>query len=192
MENRKEDRKSQIIDLTLHLIQEKGYVAFSYDDLAKKLGVTKASIHYHFEKKEDLGIAVCNRLEQQLKDMFYTMTHTYVDLEKKLHFYVTKKAERIKENEICLISALQKDYESLPAHLQEKLASLSRMELTYMIDLFQEAKAKGLLKETVDPVAVAAIFLSCVKGALQYKRVMGNDLAPKMFNQLKDLLLQSQ
>ncbi|HZG17829.1 MAG TPA: TetR/AcrR family transcriptional regulator [Candidatus Bathyarchaeia archaeon] len=191
MENRKEDRKSQIIDLTMHLIQEKGYVAFSYDDLAKKLGVTKASIHYHFEKKEDLGIAVCNRLEKQYKDMFYTMNHTYTDLEEKLHFYITKKAERIKDNEICLISSLQKDYESLPTQLQEKLTALSQMELSVLTDLFQEAKANGLLKERVDAVAVAAIFLSCVKGALQYKRVIGNDLAPKMFNQLKDLLLQS-
>jgi len=191
MENRKEDRKSQIIDLTMHLIQEKGYVAFSYDDLAKKLGVTKASIHYHFEKKEDLGIAVCNRLEKQYKDMFYTMQHTYTDLEEKLHFYITKKAERIKENEICLISSLQKDYESLPTRIQEKLTALSRMELSFLTDLFQEAKTNGLLKEQVDAVAVAGIFLSCVKGALQYKRVIGNDLAPKMFNQLRDLLLQS-
>jgi TetR/AcrR family transcriptional repressor of nem operon len=50
-----ESRKNQIISLAFKLIQEKGFVCMSYDDLSKPLGVTKASIHYHFEKKEDLG-----------------------------------------------------------------------------------------------------------------------------------------
>jgi hypothetical protein len=49
-----ESRKNQIISLAFKLIQEKGFVAMSYDDLSKPLGVTKANIHYHFEKKGGL------------------------------------------------------------------------------------------------------------------------------------------
>ena len=64
------NRKSQIIELTIKNIQEKGYLSFSYDDLAKELGVTKASIHYHFEKKVDLGIAVCDRIQEDLEKTF--------------------------------------------------------------------------------------------------------------------------
>lgn len=64
------NRKSQIIELTLKNIQEKGYLSFNYDDLAKELGVTKASIHYHFEKKGDLGIAVCDRIQEGLEKIF--------------------------------------------------------------------------------------------------------------------------
>ncbi|USK31474.1 TetR/AcrR family transcriptional regulator (plasmid) [Bacillus sp. CMF21] len=41
-----ENRKKQIFDLALKLIQQKGHVAFSYDDISKKLGVTNKSIHY--------------------------------------------------------------------------------------------------------------------------------------------------
>ncbi|PGY05869.1 TetR/AcrR family transcriptional regulator, partial [Bacillus sp. AFS031507] len=61
-----ENRKVQIIDLAMQLIQQKGYVAFSYDDISKQLGVTKASIHYHFEKKEDLGAAITDKIMQRL------------------------------------------------------------------------------------------------------------------------------
>ena len=66
-----ENRKSQIIELALRNIREKGYLSFSYDDLAKELGVTKASIHYHFMKKEDLGLAVCTKLKEGLEKILF-------------------------------------------------------------------------------------------------------------------------
>ena len=48
-----------LIELTDTLIQQNGYQGFSYADLAKTLGIRKASIHYHFQTKTDLGIAYC-------------------------------------------------------------------------------------------------------------------------------------
>ena len=40
-----------LIELTDTLIQQNGYQGFSYADLAKTLGIRKASIHYHFQTK---------------------------------------------------------------------------------------------------------------------------------------------
>ncbi len=51
----------QILDLAEALIQTRGYSAFSYQDIADGLGIRKASIHYHFPSKADLGIAVVDR-----------------------------------------------------------------------------------------------------------------------------------
>src|SRR5215475_4719408 len=51
----------QILDLAETLIQTRGYSAFSYQDIADSLGIRKASIHYHFASKTDLGIAVVDR-----------------------------------------------------------------------------------------------------------------------------------
>ena len=51
----------QILDLAETLIQTRGYSAFSYQDIADRLGIRKASIHYHFPSKTDLGIAVVDR-----------------------------------------------------------------------------------------------------------------------------------
>jgi len=51
----------QILDLAETLIQTRGYSAFSYQDIAEALGIRKASIHYHFPSKTDLGVAVIDR-----------------------------------------------------------------------------------------------------------------------------------
>jgi TetR/AcrR family transcriptional regulator, transcriptional repressor for nem operon len=51
----------QILDLAETLIQTRGYSAFSYQDIADSLGIRKASIHYHFASKAELGVAVVDR-----------------------------------------------------------------------------------------------------------------------------------
>ncbi|MGD8192037.1 TetR/AcrR family transcriptional regulator [Brevibacillus ginsengisoli] len=182
-----ESRKSQIVDLTLRLIQKKGYVAFSYDDLAKQLGVTKASIHYHFEKKEDLGLAVCEQLQHILYNSFQTIDQLPT-IEEKFNRYIEGRLSWLQENEICAITSLQSDFQSLPLSLQERLKELSQMELTFLSKMLSEAKTEGKIHhfEKLDELAVTII--CCLKGAFQYDRVLGNGFVTIVKNQLERLL----
>ena len=59
--NPRSDTGEQILDRAEALIQTRGYSAFSYQDISEALGIRKASIHYHFPSKTDLGIAVVDR-----------------------------------------------------------------------------------------------------------------------------------
>jgi TetR/AcrR family transcriptional regulator, transcriptional repressor for nem operon len=47
------------------LIQTRGCRAFSYQDIADALKIRKASIHYHFQSKTDLVIAVIDRYAER-------------------------------------------------------------------------------------------------------------------------------
>lgn len=49
----------KILRLTDTLIQQRGFLGFSYADLEKAIGIRKASIHHHFPGKTDLGLAYC-------------------------------------------------------------------------------------------------------------------------------------
>ena len=40
------------------LVQSRGFNGFSYADVASELGVTKASLHYHYPGKAELGEAL--------------------------------------------------------------------------------------------------------------------------------------
>jgi AcrR family transcriptional regulator len=48
----------RILDVAEALGQTRGFNGFSYADIAVQLGVTKASLHYHFPSKSDLGRAL--------------------------------------------------------------------------------------------------------------------------------------
>ena len=50
----KSNTAQQILDVAQTMVRNRGYSAFSYADIAKEIGIRKASIHYHFPSKEDL------------------------------------------------------------------------------------------------------------------------------------------
>ena len=49
------DTADRILDSAERLVQVRGFNAFSYADVARELGITKASLHYHFAGKAELG-----------------------------------------------------------------------------------------------------------------------------------------
>ncbi|WP_391119522.1 TetR/AcrR family transcriptional regulator [Psychrobacillus sp. L3] len=183
-----ENRKSQIVKLALRNIREKGYLSFSYDDLSRELGVTKASIHYHFEKKEDLGIAVCTKIKEGLEATFIKVDMEQIGLEDKLWEFISRRAKQIEMNEVCPISSLQADFHYLPLKMQESVQQLSQLEISYVKKFLDELKSEGKLRPTNDTKALASLLIASVKGALQYKRVLGEDLFSTVFDQLKILI----
>lgn len=182
------NRKMEIVELTLKHIQEKGFTSFSYEHLAKELGVTKASIHYHFEKKGDLGIAVCERIQQGLEGAFTLVKASTMPAEEKPFAFIMQRVKFLEQDGICPISALQADYQELPQPMQEKLQQLSQMEIDILVALLKEAKQQGALQATNDLEALAVLLISSTKGALQYKRVLGKAFFLKMLEQLQELL----
>ena len=55
---RRTDTRQRILEVAGELFREKGYVATSTQNIADELGVTKAALYYHFERKEDILIAL--------------------------------------------------------------------------------------------------------------------------------------
>lgn len=54
----KQNTKERILKYSEQLMLSKGYNGFSFMDIAKIVGIKKASMHYHFPTKEDLAVAI--------------------------------------------------------------------------------------------------------------------------------------
>ena len=81
------DRKEQIIEAATELLQTRSFSSFSYQDLSDRLGITKASLHHHFRSKEDLGKAVAERYEEQVKALLNGAMAKHDDPWKQLDGY---------------------------------------------------------------------------------------------------------
>ena len=57
------DTAQRILDIAERLVQTRGFNGFSYADIAQTMRVTKASLHYHFPAKADLGKRLIERYE---------------------------------------------------------------------------------------------------------------------------------
>ena len=60
-EPQRTEAAQRIMDTAEQLAQTCGFNGFSYADIAVRLGVTKASLHYHFPTKAELGRALIAR-----------------------------------------------------------------------------------------------------------------------------------
>lgn len=178
-----ENRKEQIIERALVQIKKRGYLSFSYDHLSKELGLTKASIHYHFEKKESLGLAVCDRLETGLDRMMLAIKHLPIDpMEKPMAFF-RKRISHINGDEICPISAFQADFSYLPEPLKQSVQHVTKKELGCVAELLQ-----AVHKDKNKNEAKAILLLSAMKGALQYRRAVGGEIMETISRQLEEIL----
>jgi AcrR family transcriptional regulator len=58
------DTAQRILDIATQLVQTRGFNGFSYADVAAQLQVTKASLHYHFASKAELGRRLIERYDR--------------------------------------------------------------------------------------------------------------------------------
>lgn len=112
--------KQQIIEVATDLAQKYGLNAFSYHDISKIVGITKASIHHHFPAKADLSYAI---LEQYSINFFNTLAvyekSSPTPLELLTKYIDVFKSVALQDNKICLCFMYASDYLSLAESTQE-------------------------------------------------------------------------
>ena len=55
------DTRHTILQIAQELIQTRSYLGLSFQELADRVGIRKASLYHHFPSKEALGVAVMER-----------------------------------------------------------------------------------------------------------------------------------
>jgi len=186
---RSKNRKQQIIEFALELLQTRGFENFSYQDLSLELGITKASIHYHFPKKEDLGVALCAGIQHWHQTMFQEIMANDVPAIEKIRIYINGLLNyAMGNNKICPLSSLQADVTSLPPAMLPALRDLDNHELEFIANVLEQGRNNGELSFPGEAIHQAAIVVLSVKGALQYSRIHGPELLQPTLKQIEQLL----
>ena len=135
----KSDTAEQILDLAETLIQTRGYSAFSYQDIADSLGIRKASIHYHFASKADLGVAVVDRYIER----FGAALVAIADDEKQsslamLDFYVQPYLQFASTpDRVCLSGALAGEMMALPPEVRARVDHFFRTHQVWLTKILK-------------------------------------------------------
>jgi TetR/AcrR family transcriptional regulator, transcriptional repressor for nem operon len=113
--------RDRILDAAGRLVQTRGFNGFSYADVAAELGVTKASLHYHFPGKAELGEALIARYAER-----FTGELARIDAERlaptaRLKAYAALYADVLREDRMCLCGMLAAEYETLPPRMRDAI-----------------------------------------------------------------------
>lgn len=172
-------KKDDIVSLAMRLIKTKGFLSLSYDDISKNLGITKAAVHYYFEKKEDLGVAVCEKLQASLLKSYEYSLEQITHHQGEPWCFIKNRVDKILQDEICPISSLQSDYEDLPESMKTILEEISKNEIELWASLVRQHSPN------LNNDDIARTILLSVKGALQYRRVLNDSAFENMMSSIQ-------
>jgi TetR/AcrR family transcriptional repressor of nem operon len=140
-----ESMTQRILDVAEQLAQTRGFNGFSYADVAQELLVTKASVHYHFPSKADLGCALIVRYHLvfgQALDAIDRQTHKPRE---KLRRYAALYDSVMRKNRMCLCGMLAAEYATLPAPMQHELRLFFDANETWLVAGLETGRRSGEL-----------------------------------------------
>ena len=114
------DKAAQILDAARESIMERGYNGFSFRDIAAKVGIKSASIHYHFPTKADLAEATAKAYREAFSNLLKELTAP--DAPGLLRAYGALFVFTLRDQgRVCLGGVLVVDSSTLPGQVRQEV-----------------------------------------------------------------------
>ncbi len=157
-----------------NLIRRGGYSAFSYAHLTEKIGITKASIHYHFPTKQRLAEEVVDVAQARFAEALAGIEAANAHVADQLRQYAALFLDGFEASLRPLCGALSAELAALPPSLHERTAAYFRLHLDWLTRILDQGIAKGQLHWTGGSNALARLLLATLEGGSLIGRALGS------------------
>lgn len=169
-----DNTRARILELVETLIMERGFNAISYQDVASGIGIRKASIHYYFPAKADLGAAVIARYVEKLApamapietlapSQFAPAFERFLDV----FAAVAASAKRV-----CLGGVLGAEFQTLPEAMQVQVRRFYDVSQSWAAALLEAGREAGSFRFAGDARETAKAIVAMLEGALIIARAL--------------------
>ena len=160
--------REQILSVARELIQTRSYLGFSFQDVADRVGIRKASLYHHFPTKESLGIEV---LQQSTAQFVAWFDSTPPAPREKLQAYFLVYRDALRAgSRVCPAGALAAGWDCIHDDLREAGRNLRQVQVDWLSEVLIRLDPK--LGATA-AVLAAYVFTVC-QGALLTARMSGD------------------
>ena len=160
------DTRISLLDSAERAVRQRGFDGFSYADLSKEIGIRKASIHYHFATKADLGLALIERYAEQFFEALADIRNSDGSAAEQLRSYIQIYRNALVEGEqVCLCVALSAGRDSLSTEVLDQLNRLHAESIAWLTEVFERAAQDGSVSGCALPIEDATAALALVEGA---------------------------
>ena len=180
------DPARRILDLAERLIQVRGYNGFSYADIAEAMQVTKASLHYHFPSKAELGRSLMARYLQGFLKALADIDQQAKGPTQKLESYVALYADVIADGRMCLCGMLAAEFATLPVPVRDEVLRFFDANEAWLATVLEHGRRDGQFVFDGRAIEVARMIVASLEGAMMLARTYGD---VKRFTQASRRLL---
>ncbi|MBX2798234.1 MAG: TetR/AcrR family transcriptional regulator [Myxococcales bacterium] len=169
------DRRHQILDVAQELAQTRGYAAFSFRDIAERVGIRAPSIHHHFPSKEALGVELATRYEHDFHHHLHEISARSGPAVTQLRAYARLFAMTVRQGRMCLCGMLGAELSVLPEAVQAEVRRFFEANVRWLAAVVEEGRDRGELGLGPPARAVGTAYLSLLEGSMTTARVLGDD-----------------
>ena len=157
----------RILEEAQQLAQERGFNGFSYADIAATLKITKASLHYHFATKAELGRALVARYTARFQAALEALDGTPANI---LRRYVKLYEDVLVRDRMCLCGMFAAEYSTLPAPMRNELRRFFDKNEAWLVRHLEEGRAAGALQYEGSSLEMARMLTAGLEGAMLLAR----------------------
>jgi TetR/AcrR family transcriptional regulator, transcriptional repressor for nem operon len=167
---RSTDTRERVLDVAERLVQLRGFNAFSYADVAAELGITKASLHYHFPGKAELGEALIVRYTQRFSEALAAIDADQADAPAKLNAYLGLYLEVLRGRRMCLCGMLAAEYQTLPKPMRAAVVAFFDTNEAWLARILEHGRRDATLHFEGAANDPARMIISALQGAMLIAR----------------------
>lgn len=161
-----DERTSQIITAAEDVFTKKGFAEARMDDIAEETGLSKGSLYNYFKSKDDLIIAILDRIFQREFKMFDEIDLSTMSATETVNHFVDTVAKDIR----LMLRLMPIAYEFLALAFRNKTVQKAlkvyvNRYMDILVPIIENGIASGEFKE-VDPKEVAIAMGAVLEGTI--------------------------
>lgn len=165
--------RDRIIAAAQELLQTRSFTGFSFDDLAKRVGIRKPSLYHYFKSKDELGVEVLTRVTERLEAVSRAAgTRSGAE---QLQAYLDTMGEVLGAGEkLCPGGSFTASWGVLPNSIRASVKRMGAVHFAWISRALEQGRADGSLKGGDRSIeSVARWIFATVQGGLMLARISG-------------------
>jgi len=136
--NKPNHKTDEILDAAQSMVQRFGYNGFSFREIADKIGIKSASVHYHFPTKADLGKALAHRYTERFIASLGNPNDPEHQADALIDQYIDAyRHSLVVDGGICLCGILGSEVQSLPAIVALEVKEFFEKNTQWLSQVYQ-------------------------------------------------------
>ena len=176
----RKDSRAQLINAALEIILDNGVDGLRIEDVCERVGVSKGSLYWHFNDRDGLIHEALLEQLRRISDEQMAVMNDAIDSANSTEEYLSRivgalanpfdRAEVDQRwRRVEMIVATRHDPE-----LRAVMSDVQRRQQKFLTEAMERAKEKGLLRQDLDPKAVAAAISVVALGSVNLS-LLGKD-----------------
>lgn len=159
--------KDKIVLAAIELIQIRSDLGWSYGDIAEAVEIRKASIHYHFPKKEDLIVEATRVYIQLAMEKIHENLSQATSLKEKVESIAEcYRGVFCQKDRLCLCITLSQNFATKNPVLFKVIQKFYSDLRQLFIVLIEECKKTGEVREGLDSESMSTTFVALLQGLI--------------------------